>query len=185
MSSCRRGRSPSSYDRGRSKCHDPWGCSPSPQGAFGLGLVLRKDVMLRLYHAFLGLRNRPQPLTGKGCLLCKTKNPHRTADGTLRVRISSAGGFSPHCRASRGRMCGARGHLAHRTDSPPNLKPLLTQRGGRVAACAYLRGFLGCIGFGPSQLGPYAGHVRFPSDEPCMCVRFPSGEPCRSGCRRG
>ena len=28
-------------------------------------IALRKDVMLRLYHAFLGLRNRPQPLTGK------------------------------------------------------------------------------------------------------------------------
>ena len=101
----------------RHGCQD---ARPSPQGAFGLGLVLRKDVMLRLYHAFLGLRNRPQPLTGKGCLLHKQKNPHRTADGTLRVRITTAGGSSPHCRASRGRMCGVHGHLARRSNPPPN-----------------------------------------------------------------
>ena len=90
-------------------------------------IALRKDVMLRLYHAFLGLRNRPQPLTGKGCLLHKQKNPHRTADGTLRVRITTAGGSSPRYRASReditlgwgiehvrplrGRMCGVQGSL--------------------------------------------------------------------------
>ena len=71
------------------------------KGHSALGLGFRKDVMLRLYHAFLGLRNRPQPLTGKGCLLHKQKNPHRTADGTLRVRITTAGGLSPRHRASR------------------------------------------------------------------------------------
>ena len=44
------------------------------KGHSALGLGFRKDVMLRLYHAFLGLRNRPQPLTGKGFLLHKQKN---------------------------------------------------------------------------------------------------------------
>ena len=36
------------YDRGRSKCHDPWECSPSPQGAFGLRpwLSKRRDASL-------------------------------------------------------------------------------------------------------------------------------------------
>jgi len=38
---------------------------PPRKGRSALGLGFRKDVMLRLYHAFLGLRNRPQPLTGK------------------------------------------------------------------------------------------------------------------------
>ncbi len=32
---------------------------------------------------------------------CNNKNPHRTADGTLRVRIIIAGGSSPRWRASR------------------------------------------------------------------------------------
>ena len=116
------------------------------KGHSALGLGFRKDVMLRLYHAFLGLRNRPQPLTGKGCLLHKQKNPHRTADGTQRVRITTAGGLSPHCHASREDITLGWGvehvrpptwedvrrmgvYLTSNAQPPPNQHPLLAQRG--------------------------------------------------------
>ena len=122
--------------------------------------------MLRLYHAFLGLRNRPQPLTGKGCLLHKQKiltallmgpsgsaSPLRAAfrrvialrakgcaahmvtllTGQIRRLTKCVSGSVgadrgppgvEHVRSLRGRMCGARGHLAHRSLPPPNIKPL-------------------------------------------------------------
>ena len=149
------------------------------KGHSALGLGFRKDVMLRLYHAFLGLRNRPQPLTGKGCLLHKQKNPHRTADGTLRVRITTAGGLSPRYRASREditlargsntfdpyvRGCAAHGVILLTGHTRRLTIPAAKQR-RRLAVCTYLRGFLGWH-VGSIEIDPYGSRAGFPSGEP-------------------
>ena len=89
------------YDRGRSKCHDPWGCSSSPQGAFGLRPRLSKRRDASLISRFSRPAESASTPHGEERSPCNNKNPHRTADGTLRVRITTAGGLSPRHRASR------------------------------------------------------------------------------------
>ena len=89
-----------------------FGITPSPQGVFGLVLGRRKDVMLRLYHAFLGLRNRPQPLTGKGCLLHKQK--------ILTALLMGPNGSASPLRAAYRRIAAlrAKGCAAHEVTLP-------------------------------------------------------------------
>ncbi len=74
---------------------------PSPQGAFGLGPWLSKRRDASLISRFSRPAESASTPHGEGCLRVTTKDPHRAADGTLRVRIITAGGLPPRYRASR------------------------------------------------------------------------------------
>ena len=168
---------------------------PSPQGAFGLRRHGCQDARLpRKGHSALGF-GQAKPMMmyimgfwssesastphGEERSPCNNKNPYRTADGTLRVRITTAGGSSPHCRASREditlargsntfdpyvRGCAAHGVILLTGHTRRLTIPAAKQR-GRLAVCTYLRGFLGWH-VGSIEIDPYGSRAGFPSGEP-------------------